>query len=1130
MVRQNGHEPVKGGLAPEHGGDGDDIVDSSTRRASSSSTIVMDTGNEMPRSPSSSASLDSTHPANVASSPSNGGVTGGGASCSASSSSYSSTSSTSSAGHSHEQPVIKRQRIEHDRSSERTAEVRHVLQGHGSHASSTITSAGRSNGMVTVATITTPSSSSSGHSSNASSACSSSTSLSSSPSCSSTKLIPSSLEHSSDDEHQQQLQLTPQHLPPPAQHDPTTPPNHHHHHPQHHHHLHQQHYQHHHHPHHHHHPLHLPATLSDCHARFQDAIGRQCLCTLDSGVLLGCFKAYGAYEDAASDAPATVLPLAEWPFEHLLRFLSNVQLLFDTYLKQNIKGNICAGVMELCNYLIRSDDHHHHTPLQHHHHHPSHLLQHHYHHHHHHHHQQQHMLPRPTTRHGTRALATLDIDELIGLCSCSSKYLSYLAGRILSSFLIIVKDDPDDDRWLEKLVANLFDFGHLDLRAVRKINASLEVIKRIVEWKDETEHPLDEEVRGGGGGSAGDGASPGPSGEPSMVEVGSTMAAAAGSGSAYGMPPLAENYFAAHYGAYGGGGVDGGGAGGGQATSSIFHPAGESTTTASPSPGSSTPSKAPAGSAQATACSSAAASSQGHPLHQQQAPCLPLPPPTPPSPPPPPPPLLPPGDGVDAGCRYVTLTDSESFDTTRIKFETINILGGKWSALVKHISSLIRAQANSSSAAVMVATETCILTFLRLWESIISVKANLSVVETQPFHSQLDSFQLLLLVTKNAVIYRQMLTLFNEALCYGSTLALQDLIPEEVGSLAHNIVRSVKDYRILDKMPKSSYSNHLGFLGYQGQMVRYQDRRLQRVAEPATTTSTTAASDAGSSPGMVVATETCYDRTLLQKMALLVLKAVAVIVKEIRCDSSDSSVDSSDFDMQEIQMIERSIRDVVKKLETFLKAQLEFHPESHLSKVLIHLFDDQDDYLVEAMVCTLDVTSGISFRNNAFPELIAMLNPVYTFIEFSNLGPNITHLFLDLLISPETCFLLFLLRFLKYIRQNWSMFTQSCYNYYRHNSYSNAATLLQNRVRAAAAAAAATGAGAGGAGALVLPSDGAGGQANANVILDSVMTVLISLRMQISRLVADTLFPYNITPILRLIENCESLYEGNELS
>ncbi|XP_058065780.1 protein lines [Anopheles bellator] len=877
---------------------------------------------------------------------------------------------------SHEQPVIKRQRIEeHDRGPLKAAPQHEPAN----------------KGLPTTVTTVTASGSTSG----ASSACSSSTSLSSSPSCSSSKLIHSSLDHSSSDDE-------PQHL-----HQPLLTPNpggwlpHHHHHHQHQHHYHQ----------------HQPRfEHQQPRARpFQDAIARQCLCTVEMGALLMSFQPpllfTGGREETIAGAIPQYQPLAEWPVEHLLKFLSNVQLLFDTYLKQNIKGTICTGVVHLFDYLIHGDRH--------------------------------------------QQLVALDVDELIGLCGHRNRYISYLAGRILTSFLIIVKDY----RWMEKIVKNLFDYGRAnllasDFRTVQKIDFGLEVIKRIVEWKDEMEHPLEEETAGGG-------------------------------------PSLADNYFATHYASI-------------QpvaASSNIFRPA--------------------------TSASSAA--NGQWPLHSLASPSSPS------------------SDATGTvACRHITLTDSESFDTKRIKFETINILSVEWPRLVKSINSLFQSLTNSGhDASLRVANETCILTFLRLWESIISVKANLSVLDTQRFHEQLhEVFQLQLLGTKNCVIYRQMLTLFSEALCYGSTLALQDFIPETVGKLAENVVKSVKD-GILNNIPKATYSNHIGFLGYKGPVVRYHDRRLQRADDGG---DTLVVLPTGAAGGVSVPTpsaahgEMCYDRTLLQKMALLVLKAVAVIGKEIRCDSSDSSVDSSDYDMQEIQMIELSIWNVVGKLETFLKAQLEFHPDTHFSKVMIHLFDDQDDYLVEAMVCTLDVTSGISFRHyvrtelhvpDAIKDLIAMLNPVYTFIEFSNLGPNITQLFLDLLISTETCFLLFLLRFLKYIRQNWPMFTESCYNYYRHNSYSNASTLLQNRLYLAPGPAGSdAGASTGGLGnGGVLAGMGVGSAAaNSNVILDSVMTVLVRLRMQISRLVADGLFPYDICPILRLIENCEELYEGSELS
>jgi protein Lines len=184
------------------------------------------------------------------------------------------------------------------------------------------------------------------------------------------------------------------------------------------------------------------------------------------------------------------------------------------------------------------------------------------------------------------------------------------------------------------------------------------------------------------------------------------------------------------------------------------------------------------------------------------------------------------------GCHFVQLTDSESFDTTHLKCITIKTLENKWPALVKNINTLITelstanfrhhqqqllhhrtSSSSSSSHSTLVRSssinsstfnnaENCILTFIALWESIISVKNNLSVVETLPFYAHLVHFELLLNQNLPCMIYKQMLQLFNEALCYGSTLALQDLLPEETCSLAHQIVRHVKDLRILESMPR----------------------------------------------------------------------------------------------------------------------------------------------------------------------------------------------------------------------------------------------------------------------------------------------------------------------------------------
>lgn len=39
------------------------------------------------------------------------------------------------------------------------------------------------------------------------------------------------------------------------------------------------------------------------------------------------------------------------------------------------------------------------------------------------------------------------------------------------------------------------------------------------------------------------------------------------------------------------------------------------------------------------------------------------------------------------------------------------------------------------------------------------------------------------------------------------------------------------------------------------------------------------------------------------------------------------------------------------------------------------------------------------------------------------------------------------------------------------------------------------------------------------------MTVLIRLKLAIDRLVSKNLFPYNINPVLKLLEKCEEMYE-----
>lgn len=580
---------------------------------------------------------------------------------------------------------------------------------------------------------------------------------------------------------------------------------------------------------------------------FQSYLVTQCLCGVPETVLCKPFEG-----QKITDKNGTrVAALNEWPVSNILQFLSNLQLLFDVYLKQNNKGYICSRIAEICDALVQNE----------------------------------------------QGL----VEQIISLCDANNKYVNYLSARVLSSFLIIAKTSVNNE-WLETLV-NYISVENLDFI---KVNFALEVIKRVVEWKDFEIHNLDASSNSGG------------STESTQARI---------------------------------------------------------------------------------------------------------------------------------NCTMLPYTDPESFDTSSIKGLIIKSLESKWPELIGKVQNLI--SQNSS-----IQSQTCILTFLALWESTISVKANLSVIDTKPFYAQLENFVSLLNSSLPPIIWKQLLSLYNEVLCYGSTLALQDMLPEDTCQLAHLIVRHVKDFRLLDSLP---YRRSDGYTvnSFVGTIVSTQ------------------------------ATQTTIDKTLLQKMVLLVLKSVAVTIKETRSDSSDSSVGSDDYDFyQDMQLIERSIRDVLKKVDVFIKNSLDFHPETPFSKVLVHLFSDQDDYLIEAMVCTLDITVGISYHNAVFPDLISMLNPIHSFIEFLKIVSHDPDVLLDYLVSNETCFLLYLLRFLKYVRRNWSKFVNSCYE---------------------------------------------GGTSRVNE-LDNTMTVLIRLKIQISRLVSKQLFPYNINPVLKLLGSCESLYEGNEYS
>jgi len=555
----------------------------------------------------------------------------------------------------------------------------------------------------------------------------------------------------------------------------------------------------------------------------QKCLLNQCLCSLSDSSLWKPFQTIKVLREEDGNGYCTTY-VANWSRDRTLLFVSSVQLLCETAIKQNSRGLVCSKISDVCDSLIRNE-------------------------------------------HGL-------VDNLIELSAHSDQYVSFSSGRALSSFFLVSRAHVDP-RWLDRLAENAVSTSH-----PQKMSFSLDVIKRVVEWKDNEEHPLEDGVN----------------------------------------------------------------------------------------------------------------------------------------------------SALSSSCHVLSVSDPDSLDSSQIKCLCIKALEAKWLGIVHRFERVI-----STSS---LQHESSIVTFLGLWEAIISVKANLSIVDTKPFYAHLDNFASLLNSGVSPLIWKNLLSLFNEVLCYGSTLALQDILAEEPCSLAHYIVRSVKDWRFLDSLPYRGGSGRFG---------------------------------GGSGDG---------DRPLLQKAVLLVLKAVAVTVKETRCEtSSDSSIGSETEDADaDMAVIERSIREVLRQLDGCVKALLPFHPETPLAQWVVQLFSDQDDALIESMLCCLDVTVGLFHRPNSSQELRRALSPAASFAQFLRTVSYDPDVLLDLLVSNETCFLLYLLRLLKYIRRNWVSFTSAC-----------------------------------------------------GTELSDIMSVFSRLHLAIDRLVSRALFPYNINPVLRLLQKCEQMYEGVSL-
>lgn len=736
-------------------------------------------------------------------------------------------------------------------------------------------------------------------------------------------------------------------------------------------------------------------SFSDCTNvdEFQLHLMKQCLCHICEESLR---RAFSVHYHVHADGTRRYALLPEWPDDKLIQFLSNIELLFETYLNQNAKGEICTRVMQVCDVLMLHEKNY--------------------------------------------------IDDIFELNDHPNQFVRYLAVKVLANCMLFAKDRGEASENLQRTLLNSLctNYAPTDRAAIEKVAFALGIMLHIMEWKDIKKHPLDDQIVINGREVYNDSDN-----ENFTIPME--------------IPPIQLNPFALH----------------------LQHNAADIN--------------------EHHAVASAAVRTDAIDEHEMDVGPSPVP-------------------SRPSTCKLEYLSDSESFDTKELKFSLTQLLRTKWSRLVNDMGACIgELQRNRSLHYI----ENTVMTFLNLWERIINVDTCLSFESTLPFHEALVPFERILVGGNLPVqVYKQILTLFSASLCYTTTLALQNEVPNETNRLANEIFNDVKNRRMFSSLPthETNTKTDMSFIGGNYATVVYGSRpnAVNSNGEHVEENGHSDDDEDGDSDNAnddddddVNSVQKSIDFMLLQKLVLLILKAIVVTVRPIRSgDSSDSSMDScsstSSIGDQDAQAVGRITRDVIKELKSFLRSKLSHHPETHLSKVIVHLFNNQDDYLIEAMLCMLGTTvtflprqapfgsisrqsstSTTSGEHNHFHELIDMISPVYTFLEFLELINYNMETMLDFLITDETCFLLYFLRFLKYIRNDWQMFQDRCNDWLS----------TSNTTRP---------------------------QAGGSTVLEDVMSVLTKLRLKIDRLVRRRLFPYDITPLTSIMRQCEGLYEGNE--
>lgn len=161
-----------------------------------------------------------------------------------------------------------------------------------------------------------------------------------------------------------------------------------------------------------------------------------------------------------------------------------------------------------------------------------------------------------------------------------------------------------------------------------------------------------------------------------------------------------------------------------------------------------------------------------------------------------------------------------------------------------------------------------------------------------------------------------------------------------------------------------------------------------------------------------------FDLTVSRKLVLLLLKSLSIEAHRSYLSLEDGKI---------LHWLE--------SLENFIHSLHLVSNDRFFELQIVELFNEQDDDLIEALLCILDINvcheqsqqSQHLKSNVAHDETMRQKNlPFWMFLQLLERGGWDHTFLLDLLTSPETCFLLYFTRFLKYMIRNWSEWVNAC--------------------------------------------------------------------------------------------------------